>query len=370
MTRIVRDTDPEPLVSLPSATGGISRLACARAEKAGLEIEPLLRKAGLTIQQIQDRDARISVKNQIKLLTLAANDLQDTFLGFHLACDFEPRELGLLHYVMASSDKLGDALQRAARYSRIVNEGIVLRYLIANNLTVISEYHGVARHSDRHQIEFWITALVRICRELTGMHLLPHGVQIVHRRQEDCSEFNAYVGCDIEFGAMRDAVVFPRTTIDLPVIGADRYLNDLLIGYCEQALAQRMATAGATRSAVENAIIPLLPHERICADDVARKLGMSRRTLARKLASEGLSFGVVVDQLRRDLAKRHIKDPALSISQIAWLLGFQEVSTFTHAFKRWTGMTPSKMRLLETASRRRDRTDPLITGAKGESSFH
>ena len=79
-------------------------------------------------------------------------------------------------------------------------------------------------------------------------------------------------------------------------------------------------------------------------DDVARSLGMSKRTLARKLSDEGLDFTEVLQQQRRDLAVRYLDDPKLQISKIAWLLGFSEVSAFTHAFKRWTGKTPSQMR--------------------------
>jgi AraC-like DNA-binding protein len=82
----------------------------------------------------------------------------------------------------------------------------------------------------------------------------------------------------------------------------------------------------------------------VVVDDVARSLGMSKRTLARKLSDEGLNFTEVLQQLQHDLADRYLDDPKLHISKIAWLLGFNEVSAFTHTFKRWTGKTPSQMR--------------------------
>jgi AraC-like DNA-binding protein len=85
-------------------------------------------------------------------------------------------------------------------------------------------------------------------------------------------------------------------------------------------------------------------HGRVVVDDVARSLGISKRTLARKLLDEGLNFTEVLQQLRRDLAHRYLDDPKLHISKIGWLLGFNEVSAFTHTFKRWTGKTPSQMR--------------------------
>jgi AraC-like DNA-binding protein len=82
----------------------------------------------------------------------------------------------------------------------------------------------------------------------------------------------------------------------------------------------------------------------VVVDDVARSLGMSKRTLARKLSDEGLNFTEVLQQLRRDLAVRYLDDRKLHVSKIAWLLGFNDVSAFTHACKRWTGKAPSQIR--------------------------
>jgi AraC-like DNA-binding protein len=96
---------------------------------------------------------------------------------------------------------------------------------------------------------------------------------------------------------------------------------------------------------VENAIAPVLPHSKVRLDEIARKLGVSQRTLARRLALEGVTFSEVLERLRADLAARYLKERDLSISQIAWLLGYQEVSAFTHAFKRWTGRTPRAARV-------------------------
>jgi AraC-like DNA-binding protein len=96
------------------------------------------------------------------------------------------------------------------------------------------------------------------------------------------------------------------------------------------------------RTRVENAIASVLPHGRVLVEDVAHNLGMSERTLARKLSDEGFSFTKILQQLRRDLAVRYLDDRKLHVSKVAWLLGFREVSAFTHACKRWTGKTPSQ----------------------------
>ena len=351
MPSTARSIDVKPPGRVPSAGGAITRLACVRAKEAGIDLDPLLKKAGLTAVQIEDHRIWFHAQKQIRFLELVASALRDDFLGFHLAQQFNLREIGLVYYVLASSEVLDDALQRVARYSTTMNESVSLKYLQRNDVVVAFNYVGVPRHSDRHQIEFWMTSLVRACRELTGRQLTPHRIQLTHRRPENCSEFNTFLGCDIEFGAAVDEIAFPGTLKDLPVISADPYLNDLLIRYCEEALARRTTSAGGLRADVENAIAPLLPHGKARLGEIARKLGTSQRTLARRLASEGLTFGTVLDELRADLAQRHLRDSDLSISQIAWLLGYQEVSAFTHAFKRWTGMTPREMRARDAASR-------------------
>ena len=341
---IVRDIDPNRLRAPPSAAGILTRLAWTRARQAGLAIDPLLKTARLTAQQIEER-ARLSVQSQIRFVDLAAGSLHDEFLGFHLGRDYDLREIGLLHYVLASCELLGEALQRGVRYATTVNEGALLKYIERQDAVAIAvKYVGVTRHSDRHQIEFWVTTMVRACRELTRRHIVPLHVKLTHHRHGDCTDFNAFLGVDVEFGAEVDEIAFPAAVRDLPVVSADSYLNNLLVAYCEEALAQRTPGGGATPSDVENVIAELLPHGKARIDHVARRLGMSQRTLARRLAAQGLTFSDVLNRLRRDMAHRHVRDSDLSISQIAWLLGYQEVSAFTHAFKRWTGMTPREMR--------------------------
>ena len=187
-------------------------------------------------------------------------------------------------------------------------------------------------------------AALRVCRVLTGQHLVPQHFSISHHRSEAIPEMARFVGTKVEFGAATDEFTLNADARELPLIHSDPYLNDLLLKYCEAALADRKDDMSQLRTRVENAISTMLPHGRVLVDDVARGLGMSKRTLARKLSDEGLNFTEVLQQLRRDLAVRYLDDRKLHVSKIAWLLGFNEVSTFTHTFKRWTGKTPRQMR--------------------------
>jgi AraC-like DNA-binding protein len=186
--------------------------------------------------------------------------------------------------------------------------------------------------------------VLRICRLLTGQHLVPQHFSIAHHRSGSTSEMARFVGTKVEFGADTDELALKLDARDLPLIHADPFLNDLLLKYCEAALGARRGDTRQLRTRVENAISSLLPHGRVLVEDIARSLGMSERTLGRKLSDEGLNFTEILQQLRRHLAVRYLDDRKLHISKIAWLLGFREVSAFTHAFKRWTGKTPRQMR--------------------------
>ena len=167
----------------PTADGLLSRLACARAVSAGINVEPLMVKAGVTRNQVEDQSVRLAVKGQIKFVELVADALHDDLLGFHIGCDYDLREIGLLYYVWNSSELLGDAFRRVERYVSIANDGVSLRVRSdGNDLALTFTYVGVKRLSDRHQIECWVTSLIRICRQLTNRHLRPSSVGFVHRR--------------------------------------------------------------------------------------------------------------------------------------------------------------------------------------------
>ena len=166
----------------------------------------------------------------------------------------------------------------------------------------------------------------------------------MHHRKKTPAEFRSLLGCEIEFGSAVDEVVFPGAVALMPIGSADSHLNELLMKYCEEALAHRAPARTSLRSSVENAMAPLLPHGKANAVEIARRIGMSHRTLARRLSSEGLTFSEIAEELKGDLARQYLRDGDLPISQIAWLLGYREVSAFTHAFRRWTGMTPRQSR--------------------------
>lgn len=318
-------------------------MACAKLRAAGLPLAPLLEKAGLTADDVEDASRWIEVSSQVRFLKIAADALQDDLLGFHLSQDFDLREAGLLYYVMSSSDSFIDAMTNGQRYTRIVNEGIEIKFDASRAVITIDCASG-ERLSDRHQFEFWLFSIVRMCRQITGSRIAPREFRVRHVREVTPPECRAFLGCEVTYGADVDEIVLPSLVTTLPLVGSDRYLHEMLVQYADEALANRTPERTSVRSKVEHVIGPLLPHGKAKASTIAKELGVSHRTLARLLAAEGQTFSGILDQNKADLARSYLTHGDLSISQIAWLLGYREVSAFTNAFKRWYGITPSELR--------------------------
>lgn len=328
------------LGDIPTCAGLMTRLAYAHARRRGFDVLPLLRSFRMAPKEIEDDTVPIAVTTQIDLLNRLAETLNDKLLGFHIGKEFDLRATGFLYYVAASSETLGDGLLKISRYSSIVNEGIAVKVQCGDTVWIVIDYHGVSRHADRHQIEAWITAAIRFCREMTGRALRPLRVSLMHERIPESEEIDAFVGREVEFGANLDELVLPAEVAGLPIVSFDPYLNRLLTKYCDAVLAHQKVPPDKLRVDVENAIAALLPHGQASIDNVADRLGISPRTLRRRLAAESTSFTRVLTDLRFALAKRYLAEQNISISRIAWLLGYTEVSTFSHAFKRWAGRPP------------------------------
>ena len=326
---------------LPSTAGGMTRLAYARAKAAGIALDPLLRTAGLKSAPNRGPTDRHQGAPSSRVLESCRRRAEGRPAWISLGSDRRSSRTGIAVYVLASSETLIDALQRAVRYSSIVNEGVSLKCMDGKFVRISFHCVGIGRHLDAQQIECTMTTVVRICRQLTGLRLLPERVRLMHHRPQN-KEFTKFFGDRVEFGAAADDVTFSHNIRQSPVTSADPYLNRLLVSHCEEAIAHRPKTRGSFRSSVENAVVPLLPHGKARASEIARQLGVSQRTLARRLSQEGLTFSELLDNLRSDLANRHLADRDLAISQIAWLLGYHDVGAFSHAFKRWTGKAPGQ----------------------------
>ena len=277
--------------------------------------------------------------------------IEDTAFGLHLAEQTDPRSAGIIFYVVSAAENLGEALALLARYSRIVNEAVRVKLTPApEGLIVETGLVGLPRPVGRQGSEFYVAIALRALRELTGRDIRPIRVAFAHARNADLPEFARFFRqpCRVRSSSWRWRFVRSAGVLErggaAPLLTADPKLLKALEPFCDMAAKERRTASDTLRAAVEKEAEKLLPHGKAQKQTVAKALGMSVRTFSRRLAAEGTTYEEVVDELRRSLAGQYLKEPGMSLSEIAWLLGYEGSTSFNHAFKRWTGRSPSVAR--------------------------
>jgi AraC-like DNA-binding protein len=341
-------------LSLPTVMGFAVKQAIVALRKRGVATASLLHRAGLSESEFGSGgfvDHRVPAEAQAKLLDYAAELMGDSAFGLHLAEQSDPRDAGIFFYVASGAENFGEALALFARYFRIVNEAVRLKLTrTAEGLVAEVEFVGLRRHQLRQNAEFGIAAVLKALREVSGRKICPTRAAFAHERISGVRDFERFFGCPVEFGhatsegMSSDLLMFSSETLAIPLVTADPKLTAALQPFCDEAAKERGTAKGTLRSAVENEVEKLLPHGKAKARTVAKALALSVRTLSRKLADEGTTYAEVVDQLRRSLALQYLNEPRMPLSQIAWLLGYEGSTSFNHAFRRWTGQSPSAAR--------------------------
>jgi AraC-like DNA-binding protein len=337
---------------LPTATGFAAKEAIAALRKHHVEPAPLLRRAGLSEHDLTlaENDGgptshRISAVAQVKFLDYAAEAMGDSAFGLHLAGQIDPRDVGIFFYLGSIANDVGEALTLYSRYSRITNEAVRLKLTPRSDGAVLEiEFAGLQRYAARQNTEFILGCFRTALRALTGRNVTPTTVAFSHNRNSDLREFERFFGCRVEFGGDTNLLALTGDALRIPLLTADPKFLHALRPFCDMAAEERNTPNGTLRSAVEKEAERLLPHGKATAQTVGKNLALSVRTLSRRLADEGTTYSEVVDHLRRSLALQYLKEPGMSVSQIAWLLGYEGSTSFNHAFRRWTGRSPSATR--------------------------
>ena len=218
----------------------------------------------------------------------------------------------------------------------------------------------------RQYVEFVVAAFVRRGRDGTGVHWSPRRVAFRHPPHAARDEVDRFFGTTVEYGRGGDQMWLDRETAALPMRASDSRLSGILLRYADSLLPAVSRDAGFVGIA-HNAIVHELSTGSVSVAKGAARLGMSARTLQRRLRSHHTSHRQLLDETRFDLATFYLSDPKISITEMSIMLEFADLSAFTRAFKRWSGMTPSEFRrrhktrapgvCVELAARRgRDRT--------------
>jgi AraC-like DNA-binding protein len=244
---------------------------------------------------------------------------------------------------MVASRTLGEAYARLCRYQRLIHDTSRIELDVKSGRAVLRHVMTGHAPAPRHTAEFLLAIWVRAGRLITGIDWAPLDVHFTHTAAVNPRDHAVFFRSSVHFGMADNALVLPASLLETPCVRADESLIAILDRYA----ADRMDTEADSDGVVDRVRRTLadeLKGGQPTATQVAARLKMSVRTLTRSLAAAGTSYRAVLDGLRRELSLRHLAGRRFAISEIAFLLGFVELSSFHRSFKRWTGVTPAEYR--------------------------
>ncbi|HEX3480271.1 MAG TPA: AraC family transcriptional regulator [Kofleriaceae bacterium] len=322
---------------------GVTRSLLSSAERVSLSREALLTRAGLDPEELESPDGQIPEERHLALWRLICARSQDPCFGLHHGEWMTLGHIGPAGYAASSSPTLGAALSSLDRYSRVITEFLESSYCRRQAGAGMVMTLPSCRLSD-DMADAAVASDVSLARCLTGRHIRPREVWLQRRPPPQRSEYERIFDCPILFEQRHNAVLYEPAALDLPLPSAD----PLLLLYLDRAFRANLAfrPAHATLYAeLESAVLEQLAQGDVRIEQVAPRLGMSVRTLQRRLKDRGLEYHGLLDTVRQRLATELLANRLIPIQDICYRLGFSEPSAFRRAFKRWTGQSPSAYRL-------------------------
>ncbi|MFY0661493.1 MAG: helix-turn-helix domain-containing protein [Shimia sp.] len=315
----------------------ISELERAGASRA--VVSEVLSQAGLKRQDVNASSGSYDYQKEVLFVQKACDALGDITFGAKAGLSW-----GLMgeltDYIGKYSKDLRSAIEAIIQFQDLVNPALGAKLRISGNSAVIEFFWKDASFAKYHRhTEFVVFGSLCWLREVTRTNLFPLLVQFDHDVRKSADAFQKLAGSSVNFGMDTVELLLPTSVLDLPIPSYDPRLRNHLIAYANTLLNKESSKSPSLRSRIEGLLMAALPGKLLSSDEVAASLGMSQRTLGRRLKDGGVTYREIVDTLRYDLAITFLQDD-MSMSEISFALGYSDQSAFSTAFKRWTGKSP------------------------------
>jgi AraC-like DNA-binding protein len=334
---------PAPRPDARRVTGSYLQPLLEAAADRGVHARDLEQAAGMAAGQLATLPDSLAAADYVRLLGVGAELAGDPHFGLHVGERVKLGTYSVYGLILLSCRDFSQVFQQTMRYEQLAHDlGRSDLGLDGAN----AQYHWISNYpqANRHLVESVFAGIRVFSTWLAGMALPSSLMQFTHAQQAPDDEYLRIFGAVPRFGAPVNAAHFDAALLAWPVPNADVGLYPVLQQHAEQLLRERSRSDEGIVAQVHAAIIKNLAHDRVRLSLIADELKLSPRTLQRKLSEAGASFQQVLDQARYALATDYLRQHSLSLVDIAFLLGYQEQSAFTHAFKEWSGVNPGAWR--------------------------
>lgn len=319
------------------------------AERLSVSAGQLLAEAG--IQRGACELERWPIDDITRLWHAAERCTGDPGFGLKVGAEFSPMSISGVGFALQSAATLREAIVMVQRFQRLISDGGRFQVVAGNAATWLVYHPRQGRLAfSPHQIEAVLASVVGFGSWVTGTRMQPTRVQFSQPRLGPLAGYQAVFHCPVEFEQAFSGVLVDNAVLDQRLPQADPQLAQVHERYTNArlaALSMNSASVTELQRWLAARLGPTLPRRA----DAALALGISERTLARRLQAQGTSFDNLVDEARRDRALNAVASTRAPLPEIAEALGFAEVSTFYRAFRRWTGLPPGRWRKQQTEQR-------------------
>lgn len=317
-------------------------------ESHGIDPEPLFVSEGLPVDLPIEPGTRVPYHAVDRVRGRAAMLSGDPSFGLGAASFVHPSQLGALGYAWLASTSMRTAFERLQRYARVVNDHARVDLAREDGNLVMRLSIAQPSINQRVRDDGQMAFIVSLCRMNLGQNFNPQWVAFTLPEPPDRAPYASLFRCPLRFDAPANGLAISKADADRTLPSA----NPLLAKMNERVVNQRLAALDKANipNRVRAEIMEQLPSGGVSDESVAEALHMTSRTLHRRLKDDGLSFREVLGEVRRSLAEQYISDPTLTLTEITFLLGFAEASSFSRAYRRWTGESPSSTRQSVTGS--------------------
>ena len=339
----------------PTIAAGYPKAFLDFAVSKGADRQTLLDRSGISLSDLSDLDKRIPLGDYVTLLQAGIELCREPALSLLFGEAVKVQNLsiaGLMGQAFAF-DSIESARQQIDRYSPLALD---TDDAAATAMEIVRENGDVAlKFTWKVYVNYPLLTESACARTVGGVREIqtampelanitfPKAIHFTHKEPGYRSEYDRIFRVPLTFESHMNAIIVGEEFLSIRLPDRNPYLSKLLRTHADELL-KTLENSKSTRGRVESLLLPILHTGDVSIATIARKLGVSRQTLFRKLKAEGVSFEQVLDELRHSLALRYLKDKKLSVTETAYLVGFSNPTAFARAFKRWTGSRPRAIR--------------------------
>jgi AraC-like DNA-binding protein len=343
----------------PTIAAGYPKAFLNFAVSRGASRQTLIERANINPDDLKQQDNRVPLKSYLSLMKAGIELCREPALALLFGEAVKLQDISIVGLIGEAAETTEEARRQLNRYARLTldeNDGRTSERLelVRENGRVWLKQTSPLYVDHPHLTESAFARCICGAREMFGPNHIfttrpyPKAIHFTHQEPSYRAEYDRIFGVPLVFSSHMNALLMDEEFVSIRLPRSNRYVFGILSEHAD-ALLKSLENSKSTRGRVESLLMPILHTGDASMDLIARKLGVSRQTLFRKLKAEGVTFEQVLDELRRKLALHYLSGKKVSVNEAAYLVGFSEPSAFSRAFKRWTGHCPRAVQTSEVA---------------------